>query len=113
MHFLVLGLLAAQASAYWRMTCPGRLVDQRADPIISPGVVSGHVHSIAGGNGFGLNMTYDQARSSKCTSCTIEEDLSNYWTPKLYYHAPNGSFIEVPQLGDGAGKLAGMTVYYQ
>jgi hypothetical protein len=100
------------AMAFWRMPCPGRLVDERADPIISPGQVSGHAHTIVGGNGFGFTMDYDQARSSECSSCPIKQDLSNYWTPKLYYHAQNGSLISVPQAGDGNGNQGGMTVYY-
>ncbi|TKA62589.1 hypothetical protein B0A49_13496 [Cryomyces minteri] len=113
---IALGLaaaLATPASAFWRMSCPGRIATERADPVVSPGVVSGHVHTISGGNGFGFTMDYAQARASQCSSCPIKEDLSNYWTPKLYYHAQNGSFIDVPQAGDGAGVYGGMTVYYQ
>lgn len=105
--------LAVPATAFWRMPCPGRVVTERADPIVSPGQVSGHVHTISGGNGFGFTMDYAQARASDCSSCPIKEDLSNYWTPKLYYHAENGSFIDVPQAGDGNGVYGGMTVYYE
>lgn len=105
--------LAAPADAFWRMTCPGRLVKERADPIVAPGKVSAHVHTISGGSGFGFEMTYDQARASKCSSCPIKADLSNYWTPSLYFKAQNGSFISVPQAGDFNGQTGGMTVYYQ
>ena len=56
-------------------------------------------------------MDYDQARASTCTSCVIKEDLSNYWTPALYYKAPNGSLTLVPQGGLGDGG-SGMNVYY-
>jgi hypothetical protein len=100
------------ASAFWRVVCPGRLLNERADPVVSPNAVSSHVHSISGGSGFGFTMDYAQARSSQCSSCPIKQDLSNYWTPSLYYHAQNGSFISVPQAGDGNGGLGGMTVYY-
>ena len=114
---LTIGLaaaLAGPASAYIRMTCPNNIVEERADPIINPGKVSGHTHKIAGGNGFGLNMTYDDARASKCSSCQIKADLSNYWTPLLYYHAQNGSFFPVPVAGDSAAaENGGMVVYYQ
>ena len=103
---------ALQASAYIRMTCPQRLVAERADPIINPGNVSGHVHTISGGNGFGLTMDYNQTQSSTCSSCLIKEDLSNYWTPALYYMAQNGSFTLVPQTGIGDAKSAAMNVYY-
>lgn len=50
-------------------------------------------------------MDYDQARRSTCSSCSVKEDLSNYWTPTLFYKAQNGSFHPVEQLG-------GALVYY-
>lgn len=111
----VLGLaaaLAAPAAAFFRMPCPGRIVTERADPIVSPGQVSGHVHTISGGNGFKFEMDYADARSSSCSSCPIKADLSNYWTPSLYYQHQNGSFENVHQSGDGTGIYGGMTVYY-
>lgn len=100
------------ASAFWLMPCSGRLLLERADPIISPSQVSGHVHTISGGNGFGFEMDYERANASTCSSCPIRKDLSNYWTPKLYYMAEDGTFEDVPQAGEGNGKTAGMTVYY-
>ncbi|OCL01175.1 WSC-domain-containing protein [Cenococcum geophilum 1.58] len=112
---LVLGLvtsLVAPTSAFFRMSCPGRLVRERLDPIVNPGAVSGHLHTISGGAGFGPSMTYAQARSAACSSCEIKEDFSNYWTPQLFYHAQNGSFIPVPVVGDGNDQHGGMTVYY-
>jgi hypothetical protein len=66
------------------------------------------------GNGFGFSMDYDQARASKCSSCPIKQDLSNYWTPKLYFQGSDGTFTSVPTVGDNAQDLnGGMTVYYQ
>ncbi|KAI9835060.1 MAG: hypothetical protein M1819_002612 [Sarea resinae] len=97
--------LASPAQAFWRMPCPATLVQERADPIIEPGEVSAHVHAIMGGDGFGFNMTYDQARASTCSSCPISADMSNYWVPTLYYHAQNGSFLSVKNIGS--------TVYYE
>ena len=44
--------------------------------------------------------------------CPIKQDLSNYWTPALYYQAEDGTFESVPQSGDGGGTLGGMNVYY-
>lgn len=106
-------LLTAPTSAFWRMPCPSRLLQERADPIVSPDHVSAHVHTIAGGNSFGFTMNYTQARKSLCSSCPVKQDLSNYWTPVLYYRAENGSFINVPQVGDGNDTTGGMIVYYQ
>jgi hypothetical protein len=59
-------------------------------------------------------MTYDQARASKCSSCPVQDDFSNYWTPKLYYQYQNGSFQSVPTVGDSmSDQNGGMTVYYR
>lgn len=58
-----------------------------------------------GGNGFGFTMDYNQARNSTCSTCSVKEDLSNYWTPNLFFKAKNGSFHEVEQMG-------GALVYY-
>ncbi|TVY40649.1 hypothetical protein LOCC1_G003619 [Lachnellula occidentalis] len=41
----------------------------------------------------------------RCSSCTVAQDMSNYWVPNLYYKAQNGSFISVNQNG-------GATIYY-
>ncbi|KUJ15357.1 WSC-domain-containing protein, partial [Mollisia scopiformis] len=61
----------------------------RVDPIISPGVPSGHVHAIQGGNAFGMTMTDTQALDqSTCTSSLVKNDKSNYWTPSLYFQDP-------------------------
>ncbi|KAI5212235.1 WSC-domain-containing protein [Aureobasidium subglaciale] len=104
--------LAAPAAAFFRMPCPGRIVTERADPIVSPGQVAGHVHTISGGNGFKFEMDYADTQASDCSSCPIKQDLSNYWTPSLYYQHQNGSFENVHQSGDGTGIYGGMTVYY-
>lgn len=93
------------ADAYWRMSCPGTLIEGRLDSIVNPGKVSGHTHVILGGNGFAPTMDFESTQKSTCTSCTIKGDMSNYWIPKLYYAAENGSFIDVP--------VNGGTVYYQ
>lgn len=56
---LALGLaFATTASAFFRLPCKSSLVVERADPIVSPGKISGHVHTIMGGNGFGFQMDY-------------------------------------------------------
>jgi hypothetical protein len=82
------------------MSCPGRNVRERLDPIVSPGAVSGHVHTISGGAGFKASMTYADTQASKCSSCTIKEDMSNYWTPQLYVKYKDGSgFAPVPVMG--------------
>lgn len=102
----LLSTLVVPVTSFWRLPCKVPVVVERADPIISPGKVSGHVHTIMGGNGFGFTMDYNQARASTCSSCTVTKDMSNYWVPALYFKAKNGTFISVKQSG-------GMTVYYE
>ncbi|KAL9114392.1 MAG: hypothetical protein Q9227_001473 [Pyrenula ochraceoflavens] len=103
---LSLALSATPVSAFWRLPCKVPLLNERADPIISPDQVSGHVHTIMGGNAFtSAGMDYAKTQTSTCSSCTVQKDLSNYWSPRLYYQAKNGSFISVGQNG-------GATVYY-
>jgi hypothetical protein len=112
--FLFVTALVHSTTAYIRFNCPNNLVEERADPVVNPGQVAGHVHKIAGGNGFGFAMDFDQARASTCSTCPIKQDLSNYWTPKLYYQYQNGTFQSVPMVGDNAADLnGGMVVYYQ
>ncbi len=103
--FGALATLAVPASAFWRLPCNAPLVVERADPIVSPGNVSGHLHTIMGGNGFGFTMDYADTQESTCSSCLVTKDFSNYWVPELFYQAENGSFINVNQVG-------GATVYY-
>jgi hypothetical protein len=61
----------------------------------------------------------DPATHSKCTSCKMVEDFSNYWTGSIYFKSPtNGTFKRVPQMANGRlnGTLldqnGGLTVYY-
>ncbi|KAG7147381.1 putative fungistatic metabolite like protein [Verticillium longisporum] len=109
MRFLsnVSGLLLATtgAQAFFVVPCSRPVVVQRADPIVNPGALAGHVHTIMGGSAFNFTMSYDDAVSSACSTCKVRQDLSNYWTPNLYYESENGKFEAVKQLG-------GMLVYY-
>ncbi|ODQ56240.1 WSC-domain-containing protein [Saitoella complicata NRRL Y-17804] len=102
---LALALNVAPALAFFRLICNAPLVVERADPIVSPGKISGHVHTIHGGSNFGLTTSYEELRASDCTSCMVQEDMSNYWTPSLYWQNEDGTFQDVPQVG-------GMTAYY-
>ncbi|KAJ3787033.1 hypothetical protein GGU10DRAFT_374333 [Lentinula aff. detonsa] len=79
--------LAALSSvqAYFLVGVRNILVSERLDPILSPGAVSGHTHSVVGGSNFGMNITTDSLRDSQCTSMPIEQDKSNYWYPHLYF----------------------------
>lgn len=111
----LLSTLLTPASSVFTVQCTGRLFDQRVDPIVNPGAAAAHVHVITGANNFGLDTTYDQLRASSCSTCHIVEDKSVYWTPKMYYHAKNGSYIPVPVDGDNQYDKygGGMAIYYK
>lgn len=81
---LIFSCLLPGASAFWRLPCRNPAVIERADPIVNPGAVSSHLHTIMGGNGFDFTMDYNKARASTCSSCIVEQDLSNYWIPTLF-----------------------------
>jgi hypothetical protein len=109
----VVAALAVSASAYSatqrsfavnHFYGKGPLVEGRMDPIVNPGVASGHVHAIQGGNAFALTMEDTTAIGSTCTSSLVKADKSNYWTPKVYFQYENGSLVDV--------DLFYMNVYY-
>ena len=44
-------LLASYGQAYWRLECHGIAGIGRVDPLVNPGEISSHVHSIKGASG--------------------------------------------------------------
>ena len=46
-----LAALAVGTDAFFRMECQGRLAVVRYDPMVNPGVPSGHIHNIHGSSG--------------------------------------------------------------
>ena len=78
---------------YFWMNKP--LVEARMDPIISPGQVSNHVHTVIGGDGFAYTMDNNAAADASCTGGRVLADTSNYWFPKLYHDNGNGTFTDV------------------
>lgn len=99
-----LSLLFGSTEAFWRVQC-GLIQRGRIDPLVSPGALAAHSHSIIGGSNIGINSTYQSMFNSECTSCEITADKSAYWTPTLYYSYPNGSFLEVGHNGGVAYYL--------
>jgi hypothetical protein len=71
---------------------------ERLDPVIFPGRVGSHVHLIVGGDGFGHDMDFAQTQAGTCTSCSVVEDMSNYWTPLLYGRKKNTGHWEPVEL---------------
>jgi len=114
-------LLGEQVSAQQmlRFAC-SQLVVERTDPLVNPGMkFTPHLHQIVGGDAFNVTMdpADDIAARAKCTSCSFVQDKSNYWTAVMFFKHKNGSYIRVPQTGNGGpqGKLVndgGLDVYY-
>jgi len=90
---------------FWRMRCHSPLTLARIDPLVNPGTISDHAHTIHGGLNFGMNTTYDDLQASDCTTCAVAEDKSVYWTPSLHFKHADGT-IEV------VGQTGGMLSYY-
>ncbi|KAL0571171.1 hypothetical protein V5O48_010786 [Marasmius crinis-equi] len=104
---IVLVTTTSVAHAWFRLPCTNPLVQVRVDPIISPNQVpSQHVHTVHGAYNFKSNSTFDTLRASKCTSCQVAQDLSNYWFPKLYFRDPKTQKFEAVPNG-------GLLIYYQ
>lgn len=72
-----------QVNAFWRMGC-STIVNGRIDPIVNPGKLSSHSHTIVGGSNIGIDSSYESMINSACTSCEIQADKSAYWAPILY-----------------------------
>ncbi|UKZ80658.1 hypothetical protein TrVFT333_008421 [Trichoderma virens FT-333] len=90
------GVAAAKDSrtfAVLRFTNKG-LVTTRADPIVNPGVPSGHVHNVLGGSGFSFSSTGEELLKSNCSTALVKGDYSNYWYPTLYFHDPKTGNLE-------------------
>ncbi|KAL5482302.1 hypothetical protein ACEPAI_8896 [Sanghuangporus weigelae] len=94
--FLVL-LLTQHAYGFWILAHSSLTID-RLDPIISPGKVSTHVHTVVGASNFGPTASGENLLQSKCTTTLVQDDKSSYWAPQLYYRSENGSFTLVPIL---------------
>lgn len=76
-----------------------RLKQARIDPIVSPGGVSSHVHSLVGANGVSAVTTTaeDLDKASTCTTSGITADMSAYWAPTLYsFNSNNDTFAPRP-----------------
>lgn len=110
---------AAAQGNMLRFAC-SQLVVERTDPLVNPGMkYTPHLHQIVGGNAFNITMdpSNDISQLSTCTSCSFKQDKSNYWTAVMFFKAKNGTYIRVPQVGNGGpqGKLAnkgGLDIYY-
>lgn len=63
---------------------------------------------------FNASMDANVPEAASCTSCTFDQNFSNYWTQVMYFRARNGTFKRVPQIANQylEGANGGITVYY-
>ncbi|QSZ31120.1 hypothetical protein DSL72_000683 [Monilinia vaccinii-corymbosi] len=102
----ILAGLAGNVDAFWRLPCRGRTAVARIDPLVNYNSVGLHAHSTHGSGGLGIKSGYDELMASNCTSCSVTQDKSAYWTPSIYFkNAATGKFQLVEQVG-------GMLAYY-
>ncbi|TYJ59040.1 hypothetical protein B9479_000029 [Cryptococcus floricola] len=96
--------VALGAADHWILTHAQTIALARMDPIVNPSAVSSHVHNIVGASNFNiaLNSASDQLNAA-CSSTIVNDDISNYWAPQLYYHHQNGTFSPI---------MSGTRVYY-
>lgn len=65
----------------------------RIDPIVNPGEVGSHVHSLFGASNIrNVLNTPEEQLNAECTSAIAEADKSNYWAPTLYYIRKDGTY---------------------
>jgi hypothetical protein len=60
-------------NAFWILT-HGSLTHDRLDPLLSPGKVSTHVHTVVGASNFAPITTFDTLQSSECTTSPVQAD---------------------------------------
>nr|ODN90519.1 WSC domain-containing protein [Cryptococcus depauperatus CBS 7841] len=89
---------------HWILTHAQTLLMGRLDPIVTPGGISSHVHNVVGASNSGWqpNDPSEQINAA-CSSTIVGDDLSNYWTPQLYYRYENNTFSPI---------LSGTRIYY-
>ena len=73
-------LSAAETRTFWRMEMGAFDGAYRMDPIIAPGAVSRHAHVFHGSSGIGLTADFESLRGANCTSASVLEDMSGYWS---------------------------------
>ncbi|EJD53392.1 hypothetical protein AURDEDRAFT_54220 [Auricularia subglabra TFB-10046 SS5] len=95
---LAFALAASQANALLRFPC-SQLTVLRSDPLVNPGTAGAHLHQVIGGSQFDFQMASNiDMQAAKCSTCSIKENKSNYWTPTLYFQSPtNGTFKRINQ----------------
>lgn len=114
-----LALASLHANAYWIIS-HSILTHDRLDPIVSPGKVASHVHTVVGASNFGPTVSVESLQASNCTTAPVQKDkryavtkcllsitcslassalpCSSYWAPQLYSVNSNGTYTLIPNI---------------
>ncbi|KAF4507312.1 hypothetical protein G6O67_005965 [Ophiocordyceps sinensis] len=98
----IVPMLAPSVMAHILTVNCAPLTIQRGDPIVFPGVLSPHVHSVVGGTAFALTQSNEDAKAANATTCDKLLDNSNYWQPQLYHQRTDARFEMVDMQGIAA-----------
>lgn len=75
-----------QDQGLWVIPMMRPILEARMDPIIEPGSVSGHVHTVMGASNFrNVLNTPEEQQKAACTTAPLQADKSNYWAPTLFH----------------------------
>jgi hypothetical protein len=72
-------------SAFFALNSPN-LVIERLDPLVKPGGIASHLHTVLGGNHWSDTYSYENQISSTCTTMPVSVDKSNYWSHHTHTH---------------------------
>ena len=98
---------ATSAQQFVQVSSANAAAAQRADPIISPGDLSGHVHEFFGASRLAAELSYESLQKSDCSTVGSSDDGSGnaqdksvYWHPAMYVKKKGGSeYMKVPVKG--------------
>ncbi|WOO80345.1 uncharacterized protein LOC62_03G003862 [Vanrija pseudolonga] len=73
-------------ASFWVIPDIQILTTARMDPIVSPGKVAPHSHTISGASNFrSVLNTPEEQQNAVCSTAPIQADKSNYWSPQIFF----------------------------
>jgi hypothetical protein len=61
--------------------------------------VSNHLHHFIGPSKINPGLTYNDVRSSRCTTAEITDDMSAYWSPSMYHITKKDKLVSLESTG--------------
>ncbi|TXT07372.1 hypothetical protein VHUM_03092 [Vanrija humicola] len=80
-------------AAFWVIPDIQILTTARVDPIVAPGAVAAHSHTITGASNFrDVLNTPEEQQNAVCSTAPIQADKSNYWAPQMFFINNDGEY---------------------